>query len=595
MIDEIFSEMKMSAENLALRDELMANAQARYEDSIAAGKSEEEAFREVADSLEDVQSLLLEMNSMDERREQREAQPEEEEPVIELKIDPEEGAEPEAEEEKKPEEFDIGETLNRAFSALGEFGQSLMPQAKKIVKDVDSATGGVIVDLGRAVNKGMRDAQKAAGDAIDKLSGKKGEITIDFGGKPVRPQGEKTAAQVREDAEELRAQAELKTVAGDEDGAAELRGQADALETQADAMEQAEAIEQARRAAEAEAAAQQETPEEPEQPEEPAEPTAVYGADGELDQDAFSKTISDLAGEAERLAGEAKKMAKDVADQLTGRTDGERVTDGMTFPVAGLRSVSIKLDADDIVIEPTDGYNIVVTWDIKADAAGGEPECMMIDHALTIRRKNPDVFKTFFSVFKKSGGEIRVAVPRGYAADYTISTTSGDIILRDIDVDVLQVNTTSGDIRLEPEAVQRAKEIAANTVSGDIAISACADAVAVNGVSGDQFVSCDACSVSVNTVSGDIHVEGACESIDVNGVSGDIELLCTVAPTRSIDINTTSASARVALPADIRGFVAEISGIKGSIVNEFGPNRYATCALPIHMSTVSGQLLITRL
>ena len=46
MVDEIFSEMKMTAENLALRDELMANAQARYEDSVAQGKSEEEAFVE---------------------------------------------------------------------------------------------------------------------------------------------------------------------------------------------------------------------------------------------------------------------------------------------------------------------------------------------------------------------------------------------------------------------------------------------------------------------------------------------------------------------------------------------------------------------
>ena len=35
MIDAIFAEMKMTAENLALRDELMANAQARYEDMIS--------------------------------------------------------------------------------------------------------------------------------------------------------------------------------------------------------------------------------------------------------------------------------------------------------------------------------------------------------------------------------------------------------------------------------------------------------------------------------------------------------------------------------------------------------------------------------
>ena len=68
MVDEIFSEMKMTAENLALRDELMANAQARYEDAVAQGKSEEEAFVEVAASLEDVCGLLEEMKRMDEQQ-----------------------------------------------------------------------------------------------------------------------------------------------------------------------------------------------------------------------------------------------------------------------------------------------------------------------------------------------------------------------------------------------------------------------------------------------------------------------------------------------------------------------------------------------
>ena len=65
LIDDIFSDMKMTADNLALRDEMMANAQARYEDSVRQGKTEEEAFAEVAASLGDVQSLLKEMNAQD--------------------------------------------------------------------------------------------------------------------------------------------------------------------------------------------------------------------------------------------------------------------------------------------------------------------------------------------------------------------------------------------------------------------------------------------------------------------------------------------------------------------------------------------------
>ena len=68
MIDEIFSEMKMTAENLALRDELLSNAQARYEDAMAQGRSEEEAFCEVAASLEDVYDLLEQMNGVAVRR-----------------------------------------------------------------------------------------------------------------------------------------------------------------------------------------------------------------------------------------------------------------------------------------------------------------------------------------------------------------------------------------------------------------------------------------------------------------------------------------------------------------------------------------------
>ena len=40
---------------------------------------------------------------------------------------------------------------------------------------------------------------------------------------------------------------------------------------------------------------------------------------------------------------------------------------------------------------------------------------------------------------------------------------------------------------------------------------------------------------------------------------------------------------------------SDISGMSGKVVNEFGPNRYGTCALPIHMDTMSGKLMITRL
>ena len=581
MIDEIFSEMKMTAENLALRDELMANAQARYEDALAQGKSEEEAFAEVAASLGDVQALLREMN----------AQPEEK-PRVHVQVDNDDdddddddededeadgdGAQPE---QPQQTQVDLGEELNKAFSALGDLGRSIMPQAKKLVQQVDDATGGVILDIGRAVNKGMKDAQKAANETIDRFSG---EIVFDFGKRGEKPQQEaqpqqpaqpeQTPQELRDEAKDLRAQAGFKEVSGDAEGAQALNAQADALETQADALEQAQAIEQAQRESQ-DAPVLEETHE------------PVFDEAGDVNEDAFTKVVDQIEEDVCRVGG---APAQDADFTPKGEATG-----ATRFPAAGLRGVDIQLDADDVRIVEGEGDTIETVW--QAQNVDGEPVVTMEGHTLTIRRRNPDVFKTFFSVFTKNGGELTVRVPHGYGADYKITTTSGDVRVSEVDVETIEVSTTSGDVRVEPDAAKRAQMVKVGTVSGDVTVSACAGDVEVSTVSGDQFISCDANKVDVNTVSGDAHVEGACDEWCADAVSGDIELLCTVAPTKKIDLNTMSGSVRVALPADIRGFVADLSGMSGHITNEFGPNRYGTCALPIHMDTMSGSLLITRL
>lgn len=572
MIDEIFADMKMTAENLALRDELMANAQARYEDIIRQGRSEEDAFAEVSASLGDVQSLLREMNGEDVPAQDGASDQDAERQGKEEREEQEGEA---AKADGQQTGTDLGDALNKAFSALGDFGQQIVPQAKKLVRQVDGATGGVMGSIGKAVGKGVRDAQKAAGEAIDRLSGDKGELVFDFGSP--KPAQEKTAETMREEARDLRAQAQIKQVSGDQEGARDLRAKAYALEMQADAAEQAQAMEQAQSDA-AREAEQARTP--------------VMGADGEIDEDAFAKAVDQMAREAEEAAGQADDVHQEadytVRDTVAGMVMINR------FPAAGLRSIDIGLDADDVEIGPADGGEVEVSWQAEQQGCA-EPVVTMEGHKIVIRRRNPDVFKTFFSVFKKQGGRLKVRVPRGYAADYAVSTTSGDVRLYALDVDDVKINTASGNVRLEPDAAVRAEEINVNTVSGDVTVSACAGDVAATTVSGELFLSCDAGKVDANIVSGKLHAEGACEEWEVSSVSGDVELLCTVSPTKKIQIGTMSSSARVALPGDIRGFVAEISGLNTAIVNEFGPNRYGTCALPIRMDTMSGRLLITRL
>ena len=560
------------------------------------GKTEEEAFAEVAASLGDVQSLLKEMNAQDGGEQDVPNAPEE--PKAEETEEPKDA---EANTEKKAQDVpDLGEALGKAFGALGDMGKQIMPQAQKLVKQVDGMTGGVIGGIGKVVGK-----------AIDKLSGDRGEIVIDLGKIVIEPdekkESPKAPAALRKRAQDIRAEAEIKQAAGDQEGARQLRAKAYAMENEADEMEKKLADIAAK---EAEATKEAEEAAEVKKPEEKGtdfdslmdEMAAVTkelnemgkklgqedeNADEDIDLDAVVRDAEEAARDADHQAEEKKTTARPMEGQ-PGMVIVQR------FPAAGLREISIKLDADDVTIKDSDEPDVVVKWEAE-DEDAIQPNMVCENHKLTIDRNNPDVFKTFFSVFKKEGGKVTVRVPRGYAADYEIGTTSGDIKLYAIDVDRVKVNTTSGSVRIEPDPGIRAKEISVTSISGDATVSACAGDVSVTTVSGKQFVSCDANRASVSVVSGKAHVEGACEEWEINSVSGGVELICTVAPTNRIQLSTVSGNARVTLPSDIRGFVADMSSMSGRIVNEFGPNRYGTCALPIHMDTMSGKLMITRL
>lgn len=584
LIDEIFAEMKMSAENLALRDELMANAQAHYEDEIARGRTEEEALREVADSLGDVHALLRQMNEGAEKAEA--PSPKKEKPAPFWSAMEQETPAQEAKQPEQPRGADsIEGTIGKAMDALGDFGRQIMPQTRRFVRRADEATGGMLSDFGKTIGKGVRDMTKAAGETFDWVTRPKEE-------QPQTKQSaavpEETPEALRKRAGDIRAQAELKQAVGDQEGARDMRREAYEMETRADELEQEEALRAAQAAAQAEGSHEEAAPgrTETDEADHPAH-AEWLGDDGAVDGETFKKTADALADEAE----EAIREAGDPGFRVEDAPEGMRLM--RRYAAAGLQRIEIELDSDDVEIIPG-GEEIQVTWE-AGEAGEDSPECSLQEHALTVRRRSPDLVKSFFSVFSKSGGKVTVCVPKGYAAAYAVRTTSGDVYVGDVDADEIEVNSTSGSVRMTPDAGHRAERLSVNTVSGDVTISACAQDIHAKTVSGALFISCDASRVDANTVSGKAHIEGACDTWDVSTVSGEAELLCTAVPVGKISINTLSAQAHVALPAGIRGFIAEASGPNTAIVNEFGPNRYGTCALPIRLETLSGKLILTRL
>ncbi len=535
MIDEIFSDMKMSAENLALRDELMANAQARYEDQIANGMSEEDAFAEVAASLDDVRATLSETN---------------------------------ANAKKAPEE-DLGETIGKAFGALGDFGKQIVPHVERMVRQADEATGGVMSGIGKAVIKGTVDMGKAAGEAFDKLQKNMAESAAKKS-QPITPD------EMLRRAKDIRAQAEIKEAAGDQEGARVLRRKAYEMETRAQAEMEAEMI---RKAQEAE----QKTEEQ----------------ENQESQD-IENVLPDLEEtDPEELAREAEEIVKDAEEAAAPKY--ETACDGTVvishLPIENIRSIDVGMDADDVVIDYADTNEISVTWEGSGDNSEypqAEVESGSDGDVLKIRRKNPDVFKTFFSVFKKQGGKIRISVPNGALLNYKIGTTSGDVTIFQVDAGCIEINSTSGKVSVQgnPSVPYRALRI--NSVSGNVDVRGSAQEVHASSVSGSVGISGKAEIMDCNAVSGKIVLSGEYDEIDVDNVSGTVSVNCERIPLGKVKIGTLSGAARLALPADIQGFSVESSCLSGAVINQFGVDRYGTCALPIRFDSVSGKLTILK-
>ncbi len=96
--------------------------------------------------------------------------------------------------------------LGKAFGALGDVGKQIwVPQAQKLVRQVDDLTGGDRRHWQRSV-KGLSDAKKAAGEAIDTLKRPRAQNRHDFG-EPKAP------AALRKRAQSIRAEAELRQAA----------------------------------------------------------------------------------------------------------------------------------------------------------------------------------------------------------------------------------------------------------------------------------------------------------------------------------------------------------------------------------------------
>lgn len=133
------------------------------------------------------------------------------------------------------------------------------------------------------------------------------------------------------------------------------------------------------------------------------------------------------------------------------------------------------------------------------------------------------------SSFSRVDGYIAIAVPE-HVQVISVSSVSGDVSLRDCEVENLSLKTVSGDVCLENIVSSLA---VASTVSGDVSLRAArGNKITVNTVSGDILgkegasPAVDFALVSLGSTSGDVYVQigPSVKQTAFKSVSGDLRL-----------------------------------------------------------------------
>ncbi|MBR2896249.1 MAG: DUF4097 family beta strand repeat protein [Oscillospiraceae bacterium] len=160
--------------------------------------------------------------------------------------------------------------------------------------------------------------------------------------------------------------------------------------------------------------------------------------------------------------------------------------------------------------------------------------------------------------------DVEVLLPHKLWERMRLSTITGDICMRDMEIGQLEAQTVSGDFRVERISCPNMN---LKTVSGDIHCETMQGSVRLESVSGDVSVDGDFMEVHSNTVSGDISVGGTVRSVACHSMSGDIRVEQGVLPEK-MTLNSKSGDCGARIPSE-QGFTLNFSTKSGELHTDF--------------------------
>jgi len=142
----------------------------------------------------------------------------------------------------------------------------------------------------------------------------------------------------------------------------------------------------------------------------------------------------------------------------------------------------------------------------------------------TIKIREEDSNNIFWWQNNNVSSAYDIYLPKSYNKELTIRTISGEVIIDgDLDLEQLQINSTSGNI--ESDNIKVVNEFKTKTISGEIILTNIeANKVTIETTSGDVELESVKADSYIHSISGNIDLGLMYGSLDVATTSGDIKL-----------------------------------------------------------------------
>lgn len=244
----------------------------------------------------------------------------------------------------------------------------------------------------------------------------------------------------------------------------------------------------------------------------------------EMIETAINEGLSD--SELEDKFGNPKDVAEELS-QFTDKKQKGRERNAMETKefsnISEGYGVLLTLINEDTDFQTTEENKIIVEYSGKRPFS--DYTITFENNQLVVKAPKGIFEKNTFFGFGKDSNHFTITLPKGVKiSDFSIKQVNGDMSLKDVEAELLLLDTKNGDLELSNLQLTTFKM---NTINGDVNIqNVVAKTLAVSQISGDLKIKKTTIigDFDAHTVSGDIRLDDVnCDNFTLRTVSGDVK------------------------------------------------------------------------